>query len=47
MALFAIAHDQIFKALPFEPPTQMVWYKGKQSSQFNKQKGADALAKFF
>lgn len=47
VALFAMAHDQVLKALPFEPPTQVVWYDGKFADQFNKKKAADSLARFF
>ncbi|HWJ02242.1 MAG TPA: FMN-binding glutamate synthase family protein, partial [Verrucomicrobiae bacterium] len=28
-ALFAISHTEVLKAVPFEPPTQIVWYTGK------------------
>lgn len=47
IALFAMTHDQVLKALPYEPPTQVAWYNGKHSGQFNKKKAAQTLAKFF
>lgn len=47
ITLFAMAHDQVLKALPFEPPTQVVWYDGKFANKFNKKKAANSLAKFF
>ncbi|MGI6686551.1 MAG: FMN-binding glutamate synthase family protein [Bacillota bacterium] len=46
-ALFAMTHDQVLKALPYEPPTQVVWYNGKHKGQFKKEKAAQTLAKFF
>ncbi|MEL7565538.1 MAG: FMN-binding glutamate synthase family protein [Dehalobacterium sp.] len=45
--LFAMSHDQVLKSLPFEPPTQVVWYDGKSAGKFNKKKAANSLAKFF
>jgi glutamate synthase domain-containing protein 2 len=47
VVLFAMTHDQVLKALPYEPPTQVVWYDGKHKGQFNKKKAAQTLAKFF
>ncbi|HLS66234.1 MAG TPA: FMN-binding glutamate synthase family protein [Pseudogracilibacillus sp.] len=44
--LFAVAHGQTSKALPFEPPTQVVWNSGKYRDQFDGQLGADAAEKF-
>lgn len=46
MALFAVSHSQITKALPFEPPTQVVWYRGKQSKRFDSEQGARDLANY-
>lgn len=45
-ALFAMSHTQVLQALPFEPPTQVVWYDGKFADQFDIKKGADNLSKF-
>ena len=47
VVLFAMTHDQVLKALPYEPPTQVVWYDGKHKGRFNKKKAAQTLAKYF
>jgi glutamate synthase domain-containing protein 2 len=44
--LFALTHTQSLKAVPFEPPTQTVWYNGKLKDQFNTEDGAQAAEKF-
>ena len=44
--LFAVSHSQNLKALPFEPPTQVVWDQGKFKDQFKKEEGAKAAEKF-
>ncbi|RWR06254.1 FMN-binding glutamate synthase family protein [Siminovitchia fortis] len=44
--LFATAHSQVTKALPFEPPTQVVWNEGKYSHQFKVEDGAKSAEKF-
>ncbi|MCQ6278426.1 FMN-binding glutamate synthase family protein [Bacillus sp. EB600] len=44
--LFALAHDQVLKAIPFEPPTQTVWYNGKFKDQFKIEDGAKAAENF-
>lgn len=44
--LFAVAHTQVLKAVPFEPPTQVVWNEGKFSKEFNLEDGATAAKKF-
>lgn len=46
VALFAMAHTQVLNALPFEPPTQAVWYDGKFADQFDVEAGAASLSKF-
>lgn len=46
MALFALTHTMVLQALPFEPPTQVVWYDGKFTDKFNIDQGATNLAKF-
>lgn len=46
IALFAVSHTQVLKAIPFEPPTQLVWYDGKHADNFDVAAGADSLAKF-
>ncbi|MBS4021014.1 MAG: FMN-binding glutamate synthase family protein [Dethiobacter sp.] len=46
IAIFAMSHIQVIKPLPFEPPTQLVWYKAKYSGKFNVDQGAKALHRF-
>lgn len=45
-ALFAVAHTQVLKALPFEPPTEIAWNKGKFVRKFHINKGAKSLHLF-
>lgn len=45
-ALFAVSHTQVLKAMPFEPPTQVVWNDGKYAADFNVAEGAKSLAKY-
>ncbi|MBA9028200.1 FMN-binding glutamate synthase family protein [Peribacillus huizhouensis] len=44
--LFTVAHSQTLKALPFEPPTQIVWNQGKFKDKFNVDEGVKAAEKF-
>lgn len=44
--LFALAHNQVLNALPFEPPTQAIWYDGKFKDQFKIEDGVTAAEKF-
>ncbi len=44
--LFAVSHSQSLNALPFEPPTQVVWNQGKFKDQFNVQEGVKSAEKF-
>ena len=44
--LFTVAHNQTHHALPFEPPTQVVWNEGKFKDKFEAEKGGDAAKKF-
>lgn len=46
IALFAMSHTQVLKALPYEPPTQLIWYNGKYSDEFDVETGAKNLSKF-
>ena len=46
VALFAMAHSQVLKALPYEPPTQVVWYHGKYKQKFSVSEGAKSLSQF-
>ena len=44
--MFAVEHNQEFKVLPFEPPTQMLWHNMRYSNKFNQKEGAKYLANF-
>lgn len=44
--LFAMSHTQVLKALPWEPPTALVWYIGKHADEFNTDEGAKHAANF-
>ncbi|WP_018393201.1 FMN-binding glutamate synthase family protein [Bacillus sp. 37MA] len=44
--LFAVSHTQSLNAVPFEPPTQGVWYNGKFKDQFKVEDGVKAAEKF-
>lgn len=44
--LYAVSHNQVSYAIPFEPPTQVVWNEGKFSEQFDSDIGAEAAEKF-
>ncbi|MBZ5752032.1 FMN-binding glutamate synthase family protein [Metabacillus rhizolycopersici] len=44
--LFSVAHSQTMAALPFEPPTQVVWNQGKYKDQFKIEDGVKAAEKF-
>jgi glutamate synthase domain-containing protein 2 len=46
IALMAMDHTQIFKAVPLEPPTQLFWNTGKLKNKFNPKDGANHLANF-
>ncbi|PDO11652.1 MAG: FMN-binding glutamate synthase family protein [Candidatus Reconcilbacillus cellulovorans] len=46
-ALWAMTHVQVAKAVPFEPPTQLVYYNGKLNDQFDVERAAEHLRKFF
>ncbi|MGI6357113.1 MAG: FMN-binding glutamate synthase family protein [Bacillota bacterium] len=45
-ALFAISHPQVIRAIPFEPPTQLVWYSGLSAKDFDWQQGAESLRRY-
>lgn len=45
-ALFALSHTQVLKAMPWEPPTQLVWYNGKYAKRFDAKLGAVHLANY-
>ena len=44
--LFSVAHSQTMAALPFEPPTQVVWNEGKFKDQFKIEDGVKSAEKF-
>ena len=44
--LFTVSHTQSLNALPFEPPTQAVWYNGKFKDQFKIEDGVKSAEKF-
>ncbi len=44
--LFALAHDQVLEAIPFEPPTQALWYDGKFKERFKIKDGVKAAENF-
>lgn len=46
MALFSLAHTQVLKSIPFEPPPSIVFADSKQSWRFNVQKGTQNLYKY-
>lgn len=45
--IWAMTHDQVTKAIPFEPPTQLVFYAGSMKDDFDEEKAAMHLEKFF
>lgn len=46
MALFAASHTQTLKALPWEPPTEIAFAKGRYAKKFNWKRGALHLARY-
>ena len=46
IALFAVSHPQMIKALPFEPPTSITFYGEKYADDFDIETGATALKNF-
>lgn len=45
--LWAMTHDQVTKAVPWEPPTQLTNYSGTLADQFDENKAALHLQNFF
>lgn len=45
-ALWAMTHTQVTKAVPWEPPTQLVYYDGKLKERFDEQQAALHLVQF-
>ncbi len=46
IALFAMSHTQVLKAIPWEPPPALVFYNGAFQKKLNVDKGAKSLANF-
>lgn len=46
VALFVIAHGQVFKSLPWEPPTQLVFFGGHQEHRLDVDEAAHRLANY-
>ncbi|MBS4214839.1 MULTISPECIES: FMN-binding glutamate synthase family protein [Neobacillus] len=44
--LFTVSHPQSLNALPFEPPTQVVWNQGKYKDTFKIEEGVKSAEKF-
>ncbi|WP_134700928.1 FMN-binding glutamate synthase family protein [Ammoniphilus sp. YIM 78166] len=45
--LWAMTHEQVTKAIPWEPPTQLVFYPGNLEEEFDEEKAATHLENFF
>ena len=46
IALVAVSHGQVHKALPFEPPTSLAWYGEAFADQFDIETGARSFRNF-
>jgi len=46
IALFAMSHTQVLKALPWEPPPEVIFFKGKYQHKLKVGKSAQNLYKF-
>lgn len=46
IALFALAHTQTLRSLPWEPPTQLVFFEGKQAHRLDPHEAAHHLANY-
>lgn len=45
--LWAMTHEQVTKAIPWEPPTQLTFYPGEMAEQFDENLAARHLENFF
>jgi len=45
-ALLAITHAQVEKVIPFEPPTELLFHRGKKAGRLDPEKGGECLARF-
>lgn len=41
-----MSHTQVLKPFPWEPPPELIWYRGKYQSKLNVEKGAKTLANY-
>lgn len=46
MPLYAITHTQVVSAIPYEPPTQAVWYDGKGIDVYDSTVGGCSLGRY-
>jgi glutamate synthase domain-containing protein 2 len=44
--IWAMTHDQITETMPWEPPTQLVYYSGTMTEDFNEEKATKHLTNF-
>jgi hypothetical protein len=45
--MFALAHPQITRTVPFYPPTDLVFYRANPAIALDVDRAADALVRFF
>ncbi|MMZ57419.1 isopentenyl pyrophosphate isomerase [compost metagenome] len=45
--IWAMTHSQVTKAVPWEPPTQLVFYPGNMTDEFDEEEAAKYLENFF
>lgn len=45
--LWAMTHDQVTKVIPWEPPTQLLFYPGSMAEDFHEEEAAQYLENFF
>jgi glutamate synthase domain-containing protein 2 len=46
IALYAMSHSQVLKTMPWEPPPEIVFYKGQVQNKLNVKKASKNLANF-
>lgn len=47
MTALAMVHTQVTKVVPFEPPTGLIYYKGKDEKKFDGAEASRTVARFF
>jgi glutamate synthase domain-containing protein 2 len=47
VACLAMSHTQVIKTIPWEPPTELIYYGAKKAAHFNPDLGAKHLSNFF